>query len=150
MFFGKKYVETYRSANIAWVINEVVAVAQIVRTSDRCMGELSMRHLDITDRGILRSQKVSWLQNKIDEITSFLHQKYLHDSGCVYLGVSKRSLIRLIRESVPKFNRDLLVEAIEESFIESNSLNSNLSLRELIELHIGLRISALKPDLINQ
>lgn len=146
MFSGNTYVETYRSAHIAWIINEVVAVAQIVRTNGRCMGELSMRHLEITDRGILRSQKESWLQNKVDKITSFLHERYLHDSGCVQLGVSKRSLFRLIKESVPDFNRKLLVEAIEESFIENNNLNSNLTLRELIELHIDLRIRAQKPD----
>lgn len=137
-----------RVAEVAWILNELIAVATILKGRGRCLGELYWHHIEITVGGVQKKSESAVFMKIFDLVSSFIHERFLHDEGCHALGISKRVIFSLVRKKVSVQNRELVFEAVVEAIDEINSnVDNNLIEREVFELFMSSKISLQKPIL---
>lgn len=102
----------------AWAMLEILAVAEHVRSVGRCVGELWARQLYVNQVTVARAQRQMRLVNTV---MASVHERRGHDRGCEVFGISERVLRRILRSWARSVDGiPLLVEALEEAFIEVN------------------------------
>lgn len=138
------------TANTAWLLLQVVEIGLQLLDYSLCLGEIQLRHLNISCGGVQR-RKDRVYYRVIDRLLTPMHERRWHDRGCLHLGVSERVLRRLIVSHAPFECADLLIEALSETLGELNCedlkgwqvQNQYLHIEpfSLLEHHVRARIS---------
>lgn len=101
-----------RLSHLAWVVLEIIEIAELVRQRERCLGDVRAAHLVIRD-GTLHRARDGVLLRLRDRCAVTLHERGRHDPGCELLGVSHRALRNIVNGARGVGARVLLDEAIE-------------------------------------
>lgn len=132
-----------RPGELAWLVLELLAVAEQARDHGWCLGGVHPVNLDIADGGLERARQQSFRETLRAKSRARRHRRDGHDEWCARLGISRGHLWNLIRELRPADGGWLVLEAIEAAWgdLRLGAGSAHESPRECVAYRVRERIT---------
>lgn len=116
-----KLKNQYRAANVAWILIELVSISTLIVKQGSCIGEIGYKSISFDSKTVTRVTNTGFLKKLFERLLTDLHKRFLHRPSCYSIGVSDRSLKRIIKHLSPDVSRNFLVEAVESALKDINA-----------------------------
>ena len=128
---------------LAWLVLELLVVAEQARDHGWCLGGVHPVNLDIADGGLERARQQSFRETLRAKSRARKHRRDGHDEWCARLGISRGHLWNLIRELRPADGGWLVLEAIEAAWgdLRLGAGSAHESPRECVAYRVRERIT---------